>query len=240
MAYIEMEFVLGCSLEQYLRDKKTPVSLEWTAQILDQLCSVLQAAHEHVDKKSGKAKPIIHRDLKPSNLMLAKDKPEGQNLKVLDFGIAKMVHDEASPEVTKPGDFVGTPHYMSPEQIRGGIGKDGRGEIDGRSDLYSVGVLLYQLLTGSLPFAGRGNLELLAAHLQQTPVPMSEANPRAKIPPQVQRLVMKCLEKDPDLRPQSAGELARLFREAIKGVERPSPARPSWKAMVATLGVPAS
>ncbi len=191
------------------------MSLEWTTRLLDQLCSVLQEAHGHVDKKSGKAKPIIHRDLKPSNLMLAEDRPDGQNLKVLDFGIAKMIHDEGSPELTGQGDFVGTPHYMSPEQIRGGVGKDGQGEIDGRSDIYSVGVLLYQLLTGSLPFTGRTNMEVLVAHLHHTPAPMSDANPRAKIPPQVERLVMRCLEKDPDLRPQSARELADRFRAAI-------------------------
>jgi len=235
MAYIEMELVPGCSLEKYLKDRKTPVPLEWAAQLLDQLCSVLQEAHGHVDKKSGKAKPIIHRDLKPSNLMLVEGKPDGQNLKVLDFGIAKMVQDEGSPELTGQGDFVGTPHYMSPEQIRGGVGKDGRGEIDGRSDLYSLGVLLYQLLTGSLPFTGRTNMEVLVAHLHHTPAPMSEANPRAKIPPQVERLVMSCLEKDPDSRPQSARELAKLFREAIKGLEEPEPTKPRWKTLVLPL-----
>ena len=155
LGYIEMEFVPGRSLEKYLKERKSgPVSLEWTAQLLDQLCSVLQKAHGHIDKKSGKVKPIVHRDLKPSNLILVEGLPEGQNLKVLDFGIAKMVKDEGSPELTGQGDFVGTPYYMSPEQIRGGVSKGGRGEIDGRSDLYSVGVLLYQLLTESLPFTG--------------------------------------------------------------------------------------
>jgi serine/threonine-protein kinase len=235
MAYIEMEYVPGCSLEKYLKDRSSPVPLEWTNRLLDQLCSVLQEAHGHVDKKSGKAKPIIHRDLKPSNLMLAEDKSGEQVLKVLDFGIAKMVHDEASPELTNPGDFVGTPHYMSPEQIRGGVGKDGGGEIDGRSDLYSVGVLLYQLLTGSLPFRGGSNMEVLVAHLHQSPRPMREANPRAKVPPEVERLVMRCLEKDPDLRPSSARELARLFKEAIKGQERSRPAKHSWQKPVLLL-----
>ncbi len=235
MAYIEMELVPGCSLEKYLKDRRAPVSLEWTTQLLDQLCSVLQEAHGHVDKKSGKAKPIIHRDLKPSNLMLVEGKPDGQNLKVLDFGIAKMVQDEGSPELTGQGDFVGTPHYMSPEQIRGGVGKDGRGEIDGRSDLYSVGVLLYQLLTGSLPFTGRTNMELLVAHLQHTPAPMREANPEATIPPQVERLVMQCLEKDPDRRPQSARELADRFRAAISALEGPEPKKAGWKTLALPL-----
>jgi len=216
LGYIEMEFVPGRSLEKYLKEReREPVSLEWTAQFLDQLCSVLHKAHEHNDMKSGKVKPIIHRDLKPSNLILVEGLPDGQNLKVLDFGIAKMVKDEGSPELTGQGDFVGTPYYMSPEQILGGVGKDGQGEIDSRSDIYSVGVLLYQLLTGSLPFIGRSNMELLVAHLHSTPTPMSDANPRVKIPRQVERLVMGCLEKDPDKRPQSARELAVQFREAI-------------------------
>ena len=104
---------------------------------------------------------------------------------------------------------------MSPEQIRGGITKEGRGGIDGRSDLYAVGVLLYQLLTGSLPFKGMNKMGVLAAHLHSTIPAMKDANPAVEVPPQVERLVMKCLEKDPDLRPQSARELAEQFRAAI-------------------------
>ncbi len=218
MGYIEMEFVRGRSLDKYLAEfKGQPMTLLWTADILDQLCSVLQDAHGHVDEKRGKAKPIIHRDLKPSNLMLVDKKPPGQNLKVLDFGIAKMIEDEASPELTAAGDLVGTPAYMSPEQIRGGITKEGTGEIDCRSDLYSVGVLLYQFLTGSLPFKALSKMAMLAAHLNWQPPPMKEANPESQVPAQVERLVMSCLEKNPDRRPQSARELAEKFRAAIRG-----------------------
>jgi serine/threonine-protein kinase len=219
MGYIEMEFVPGTSLHDFLKRRKgEPMPLEWIAQLLDQLCSVLQAAHGHIDKKTGEARPIIHRDLKPSNLMLAEGRPPGQELKVLDFGIAKIAQDEGSPELTGVGDFVGTPDYMSPEQIRGGISKEGRGDIDGRSDLYSVGVLLYQMLTGVLPFQGMSRMAVLAAHLNATPPRMGLANPAAKVPPKVERLVMRCLEKDPDRRPQTARELAEQFRKAIAGV----------------------
>jgi serine/threonine-protein kinase len=229
MGYIEMEFVPGTSLHDFLKRRKgEPMPLEWIAQFLDQLCSVLHVAHGHVDKKTGKARPIIHRDLKPSNLMLAEDRLPGQELKVLDFGIAKIAQDEGSPELTGVGDFLGTPDYMSPEQIRGGITKEGKGDIDGRSDLYSTGVMLYQLLTGSLPFPKMNKMALLGAHLHGTPMPMKEANPAAQVPPKVERLVMRCLEKDPDLRPQTARELAEQFRKAIAGVV-PEPEKPRRK-----------
>jgi serine/threonine-protein kinase len=230
MGYIEMEFVKGQSLDRILRDRgDQPMPLEWTADILDQLCSVLQDAHGYFDEKKGRPKPIIHRDLKPSNLMLLDRKPAGQNLKVLDFGIAKMAEDEGSPELTGAGDLLGTPAFMSPEQIRGGITREGRGEIDGRSDLYSVGVLLYQMLTGVMPFRGMSKMALLAAHLNATPPPMREANPAADVPPVVERLVMRCLEKEPDRRPQSARELAEQFRAAVRESIGEVPARPALR-----------
>ena len=241
MGYIEMELVPGVSLHDFLKRRDgEPLALDWISQFLDQLCSVLQEAHGHVDKKSGKAKPIIHRDLKPSNLMLVEGKPADQNLKVLDFGIAKIAEDEGNPELTGQGDFLGTPDYMSPEQIRGGITKEGRGGVDGRSDLYAVGVLLYQLLTGSLPFKGMNKMGVLAAHLHSTIPAMNDANPAVRIPPQVEQLVMKCLEKEPDRRPQSARELARLFREAIEAHDEPEPqkrrgTRFAWPIMAACL-----
>ncbi len=130
MGYIEMEFIRGRSLDQVLKEHpEQPLPLDWTVQILDQLCSVLQEAHGHEDEKTGKSKPIIHRDLKPSNLMLADRKQPGPGiqLKVLDFGIAKMVEDEGNPEVTGANDIIGTPAYMSPEQIRGGFRTRRRG-----------------------------------------------------------------------------------------------------------------
>jgi serine/threonine protein kinase/formylglycine-generating enzyme required for sulfatase activity len=232
LGYIEMEYVAGASLHDFLKRRKgEPMPLDWIAQFLDQLCSVLQAAHQHVDKKTGKARPIVHRDLKPSNLMLAEGKPPGQELKVLDFGIAKIAEDEGSPELTGVGEFLGTPDYMSPEQIRGGITRDGKGGIDGRSDLYSTGVLLYQLLTGKLPFPAMNKMAVLGAHLHSPPMPMKEANPGARIPPPVERLVMKCLEKDPDRRPQTARELAEQFRKAIAGFV-PSHEKVRWRIPV--------
>ncbi len=206
VGYIEMEYIRGGSLTKILNDSRDQLMpLDEVAQILDQLCSVLQDAHGHVDETTGKPKPIIHRDLKPSNLMIVdrKDAAGPLRLKVLDFGIAKIVEDEGSPELTGAGDLVGTPAYMSPEQIRGGFERDGGHQsIDGRSDLYSSGVVLYHLLTGSIPFRG-SKMALLAAHLNNPPMPMKEANPQVEVPPEVERVVMQCLEKDPARRPQT-------------------------------------
>ena len=235
MGYIEMEFVRGRSLDKYLKEHEgEQLSLEWIAALLDQLCAVLQEAHGHLDEKSGKPKPIIHRDLKPSNLMLMDRKPPGQNLKVLDFGIAKMIEEDGGPEVTLTGagDLLGTPAFMSPEQIRGGWGKDAEHEVDNRSDLYSVGVLLYQLLTGKTPFRRRDSFALLAAHLSEPPPPIKEMNPKSEIPSAVERLVMQCLDKDPTKRPQNAQELSRMFRAAAGlSVEPLQPKRSLWLAV---------
>jgi serine/threonine-protein kinase len=217
VAYIEMEFIRGRSLAEVIKaGRDQPMPVAWTAQVLDQLCAVLQEAHGHLDETTGEPKPIIHRDLKPSNLMLVerKDREGPPLLKVLDFGIAKIVEDDGSPELTGAGDLIGTPAYMSPEQIRGGFERDaGPQEIDGRSDLYSTGVVLYHLLTGALPFKG-GKMALLGAHLSEPPMPMKEANPRAHVPPEVEKVVLRCLEKDPARRPQTARELADQFRKA--------------------------
>ena len=217
MGYIEMEFVRGRSLDRVVLDKQgEPLPVDMVADILDQLCSVLQEAHSYTDESSGKPKPIIHRDLKPSNLMIIDKKPPGQNLKVLDFGIAKMVEEDvqAATELTGAGDILGTPAFMSPEQIRGGREAGEAKDLDGRSDLYSTGVMVYQLLTGSLPFRGN-RMSILAAHLTKAPPPMRETNPKVVVPAEVERVVLRCLEKDPDKRPKDAREFAAQFRAAI-------------------------
>ena len=226
LGYIEMEFVRGQSLEQVLKSHGgKPMPLDWTAQVVEQLCAVLQEAHGHVDEKTGAPKPIIHRDLKPSNLMLieTKNKDQAIQLKVLDFGIAKMIEDDGGAEqtVTVQGDVLGTPAYMSPEQIKYGFEKDaGQQAIDGRSDLYATGVVLYQLLTGVRPFRGN-SMSMIGAHLNFAPPPMREANPEAKVPPEVERVVLQCLEKDPAKRPQSARELADKFLQAVGRAPKP-------------------
>ncbi len=242
MGYIEMELVRGRSLQQILKaGQGAAMPLARVAEIVDQLCDVLQAAHEHIDERSGKSKPIIHRDLKPSNLMLIerKDREGETRLKVLDFGIAKMIEDDGAVELTGAGDLVGTPAYMSPEQIRGGFDRDNATRpIEARSDIYSTGVVLYHLLTGSPPFQGN-KMTVLAAHLNSTPRPFKLVNPAVDVPAAVEAVVLRCLEKDPDQRPASARELKELFRQAVAGAVEPVTAVSTAPETVAAV-VPAS
>ncbi|HEV3167297.1 MAG TPA: bifunctional serine/threonine-protein kinase/formylglycine-generating enzyme family protein [Isosphaeraceae bacterium] len=198
-AFIEMEYVRGQPINALL-DAGAPMPLDWTGRILTQLCDVLQVAHEH---------GIVHRDLKPSNMMLVDGRPPGkEHLKVLDFGIAKLLgadqvdHDDVR---TRTGMFVGTAPYASPDQFF-------IGSVDGRSDLYSVGVMLYEFLTGQRPFIGP---KTLYDHLHTPPPPFAARNPSATVPPEVERVVMRCLAKNPNDRPASARELAQEFLGAL-------------------------
>jgi serine/threonine-protein kinase len=210
VAFIEMEFVRGQSLNQILVPGQ-PMPLDWTVDLLDQLCDVLQAANDI---------GIIHRDLKPPNLMLVEGKKPGTKvLKLLDFGIAK-IREGADDVRTLTGSFMGTPLYSSPEQI---VGE----KVDVRSDIYSVGLILYELLTGHRPFDGSINA-IIYKHTMVPPPPFAEVNPTVKIAPQVEAVVLKCLAKDPDERPQSPRALAESFHTALAeaGIEvktRPAP-----------------
>jgi serine/threonine-protein kinase len=244
--YIEMEFVRGRTLQEILDEHPgQPMPLEWIVPVLDQLCAVLQEAHGHVDEKTGTPQPIVHRDLKPSNLMVVDKQKEGQNLKVLDFGIAKLVDENQKHDqdlmITGPGEFTGTVAYCSPEQIKGGGGSgddESSQALDGRSDIYSVGVILYQLLCGALPFRG-GDMAVLSAHLMKVPDPPTKLNPRAMIPPEIERLVLQCLEKNPANRPQTALELAQRFHAAADRVlsRKRRKSRTRVLAALAVLGI---
>jgi len=194
--YIEMEYVQGQSLNKVLKPG-VPMPLEWVARILAQLCAVLQVAHEQ---------GIVHRHLKPSNLMLLEGQPPGQeHLKVFEFENAAILETEASGRNFRTD--MGTVGYASPEQISGG-------KVDGRSDLYSVGIILYEMLTGYRPFGGRTN-KLIYDHLYTPPPKFAEKNPNANVPPQVEQVVLCCLTKNPVERYQSARELAEAFFRAL-------------------------
>jgi len=195
---IVMEYIRGISLDEVLQrnGRLTPARV---GRLLYQLCEVLQAAH---------ALGIIHRDLKPSNLMIVDADTPYELLKVMDFGLAKMLTPDQFAKITQTHtEFaVGTPGYMCPEQARGD-------EMDGRGDLYSVGVILYELLTGKLPFAGRTTMDLLLAHVTEEPPPLSAAN--HDVPPPVEEVVRRCLAKNPNDRPRNARELAELYEAAL-------------------------
>jgi serine/threonine protein kinase len=197
---IVMEYIRGLTLDEVLRNngRLTPGRV---GRLLYQLCEVLQAAH---------ALGIIHRDLKPSNLMIVDADTPYELLKVMDFGLAKMLAPDQFTKITQTHtEFaVGTPGYMCPEQARGE-------DMDGRGDLYSVGVILYELLSGRLPFAGRSTMDLLLAHVTEEPPPLSASADDIEVPPAIEAVVRRCLAKDPKERPRNARELAELYEAAL-------------------------
>jgi serine/threonine protein kinase len=206
--YIEMEFVRGRPLDEIVKQRSAPLPIRTIAQILQQLCEVLEFAHKC---------RIIHRDLKPSNLMLVDDGfPEVVNLKVLDFGLARFADLGPKQALTLPGTLLGSAAYMSPEQFRN------PSTVDGRSDIFSVGVILYELLVGCRPFVGQSNGEVLLQIAQATAPRFNERNPKAQVDPEIEELVLRCLEKDPRLRPQSARELAVEFLGLVQPKVEPA------------------
>jgi len=221
-AFIEMEYIRGTSLNNLLTPG-VPMPLDWVTRIAEQLCDVLQEAHKE---------KIVHRDLKPSNLMLVADRPPGKELlKVLDFGIAKILGAEAKTEVdsapddlhTGKGFFLGSAPWSSPEQAMGEA-------VDNRSDLYSVGIILYELLTGSRPFSGPFG-RLIHDHISTPPPSFAKINPALALPPALEQVVLRCLAKKPGDRPQTALDLCADFLWAAsdgKGTPSAALSSPSY------------
>ena len=198
---IVMEYVKGVNLEGLLGKTKR-MTAPRVGRIIGQLCEVLQAAHDE---------GIIHRDLKPANLMILDPDTPKERIKVMDFGLAKLIEDGPAHKVTDTNiDFaVGTPGYIAPEQVRGET-------MDHRGDLYSVGVMMYELLTGRLPFIGATSMDVLLAHATEPPPTFADIGVVGWVPTAVEDLVLDCLAKDPDDRPQSARDLAARFESAIE------------------------
>jgi len=189
--YFVMEFLFGRPLQALLRHN-VPVGLDVAGPILVQVCDALEAAH-----KRG----IVHRDLKPDNVYLITMKGKKNFVKVVDFGIAR-IHDDAGASTgkTQTGMVMGTPAYMSPEQGSGASNK-----IDGRSDVYSLGVMMFQLATGRLPFPGSNFGEVLIGHLQLAPPQPRSIN--AQVPESYEAIILKCLQKKQEDRYASMKEL---------------------------------
>ena len=212
-----MEYVRGVNLETLLA-KTGRMTAPRVARIVTQLCEVLQAAHDE---------GIIHRDLKPANLMITDPDTPKERIKVMDFGLAKLIDDPATQKVTDTNvDFaVGTPGYIAPEQVRGET-------MDHRGDLYSVGVMMYELLAGRLPFQGANGMDVLLAHATEAPPTFAEIGLPGWVPKEVEALVFDVLAKLPEERPQSARELSERLAAALRreqaraeqrSVSRPTP-----------------
>jgi tRNA A-37 threonylcarbamoyl transferase component Bud32 len=197
---IVMEYIKGITLDALL-ERNERLSPARVGRLLGQTCEVLQAAH---------TEGVIHRDLKPANLMVVDPDTPYEMIKVTDFGLAKLLSPEGSHRITVTNtEFaVGTPGYMCPEQARGDV-------MDHRGDLYSVGIILYELLTGRLPFSGRSTMDMLLAHATETPPSFEEIGARAWVPPAIEEVVQACLAKNPEHRPASARDLAERYETAL-------------------------
>jgi serine/threonine protein kinase len=194
--FIVMELVEGKSIGEILQEQG-PFRVPRAVRIATQVARALGVAH-----KLG----VVHRDIKPGNILLTTDEQGQEIAKVLDFGIAKLreVAGEAQSGMTMTGMVVGTPLYMSPEQF---MGKKAAGEIDGRTDIYSLGVVLYQMVTAQLPFEGDTPYSLMLQHIQGTVRPPHELVPELHIPESLSRVILKAIDKSRDLRFQTAEEL---------------------------------
>ncbi len=181
--YIAMELLEGRTLHRALRDEG-PFAPERVVQVARQICRSLREAH---------GLGVIHRDLKPANVYLVQHGDENELVKVLDFGLVKHVNNEGDEELTQAGLFIGSPKYMSPEQIRGE-------QVDARVDVYALGVMMYEMLTGKVPFSSPNSVDILMAHIQEQVPAMSEHNANVRIPPALEQVVLKCMAKSRDQR----------------------------------------
>lgn len=224
LPYIAMDLVEGKSLKQIV-EKDAPIAPGRAANIVQQLLRALGAAH-----KAG----IVHRDMKPDNVRVAVDEDGIERPKILDFGVSKFISGDAGEMTgglkTKTGIVLGTPKYMAPEQIRGEA-------IDGRADVYSVGAMLYEMLTGKPPFEAEDVFGFVAMHLKEKVAPIGERFPEIDVPEDLDELVLKMLAKDPRDRPSDAAvladELARFAVEDPRAAEKGKALKRGIAALVA-------
>ena len=219
-AYIVMEYLEGEPLSRRLRRGR--ILEPDAARLARQVASALEVAH---------SRHVVHRDLKPDNVFLVPD-PEvvgGERAKVLDFGIAKLAGDQGpSAVMTSTGQVMGTPTYMAPEQARGAA------NIDHRADVYALGVLLYEMVTGRPPFVGEGAGDVIAKHIYIAPL-----DPRGQVPElsaALTAVILRCLEKDPGARYQSMAALSAALEAAGASDATPAPLIPPMHALTSGVG----
>jgi serine/threonine protein kinase len=196
--YMVMELLQGEGLEKYLKVKRRLHTIE-ALEICIPVAEALNAAHQ---------KGVIHRDLKPDNIFLGKSAPNQRQIKLLDFGIAKFRGPEGTARITQSGMLLGTPHYMSPEQA------NQPKTVDGRSDLYALGVILYEMVTGKLPFDSETPIAVLFLHFDRAPTPPSKHVPGLSA--KVESLILRCLSKTPAGRPADAAAFLQECRDIVQ------------------------
>lgn len=189
--YIVMELIKGKTLKEIITEEKGPLPWKWSLNVVTQIASALETAHKN---------NIVHRDIKPHNIIITED----GIAKVTDFGIAKAVSNST---ITAFGTTIGSVHYFSPEHARGGY-------TDAKSDLYSLGVVMYEMLTGRVPFDADTPVSVALKHMQEEPIEPKELN--ENIPQVVNDIIMKAMQKDVNLRYQSATEMLKDLNAALK------------------------
>lgn len=222
--YISMDYLEGVELQALLAGNKH-LDLPTFVNIFTQICGALAYAHDQ---------GLVHRDLKPGNIMLVKN-PNGQDtIKIIDFGIAKSASEasEKKMHITTTGNFLGSPAYMSPEQCGGAV-------LDSRSDIYSLGCVMYEAVTGVLPFRHDSMIKTIMMHVNDLAAPFALIRPELRIPEELERIVFRALEKDPECRYQTAAELNEdlwaFAATGYSGVKRSSTLNSS---VTPTIGMP--
>jgi serine/threonine-protein kinase len=222
MQYLAMEYIEGETLRDTI-EREVRLDIRRAVDIACKVADALQAAHD-----AG----VVHRDLKPGNIML-RMLPDGSDaVKVVDFDIAKGPGEPEGAEVTRVGFVVGTPEYMSPEQLTGE-------RLDGRSDLYSLGVVLYRMITGALPFRAVSTQEIMVQRLTTDALRLSDTLPAGSFPPDLEAVLARALARSVDQRQPDAAVFARELRSALQEPAIPTPPAPSFAGPPPTRIAPA-
>jgi serine/threonine-protein kinase len=225
--YIAMEFIEGRTLHRAIRDDG-PFDEVRTAHVARQICRSLREAH-----RLG----IVHRDLKPGNVLLVDGGDEGDSVKVLDFGLVKDVSNEnaAGEDLTQAGLFMGSPKYMAPEQI---MGPEASARISARTDIYALGVVMYEMLCGKVPFDRGAGVATLMAHVHEMPPPMTVHRPDLLLSDVMHEIIRRCLEKDPAKRYTNMDEVLTALKRSGGEDMQAGPSRTSdWSGPQRLSGI---